>query len=163
LRRDCHIIKASHGADDWIAAFHDLGLQPLMNEHVVLEHDGGEFVIAGINDFSTNSSAHSHVSDSQPALLDRPGGMPKIMLAHQPPSARAVEAAGSDLQLSGHTHGGQFWPWNYFARIQQPYVAGLHRHERMWIYASRGTGHWGPPKRFGARLRSPPITLSPSG
>ncbi|EHP37667.1 metallophosphoesterase, partial [Cupriavidus basilensis OR16] len=57
---------------------------------------------------------------------------------------------GFDLQLSGHTHGGQFWPWNLFVPMQQPYTAGLNRHEAMWVYVSRGTGYWGPPKRFGA-------------
>jgi hypothetical protein len=82
------------------------------------------------------------------------------MLAHQPRSALAVEAAGSDLQLSGHTHGGQFWPWNYFVRLQQPYIAGLHRLGRMWVYTSRGTGYWGPPKRFGAPSEITLIRLS---
>ena len=72
------------------------------------------------------------------------------MLAHQPRSAHEAEKAGFDLQLSGHTHGGQFWPWNFFVRFQQPFTAGLHRLEKLWIYTSHGTGYWGPPKRFGA-------------
>ena len=62
----------------------------------------------------------------------------------------AAAAAGFDLQLSGHTHGGQFWPWNLFVTLQQPFTAGLHRLGRLWVYTSRGTGYWGPPKRFGA-------------
>ena len=74
----------------------------------------------------------------------------RILLAHQPRSAEAAEAAGFDLQLSGHTHGGQFLPWNFLVRLQQPFTAGLHRWRRMWVYTSRGTGYWGPPKRFGA-------------
>ena len=74
----------------------------------------------------------------------------KVLLAHQPRSAPAAAAAGFDLQLSGHTHGGQFWPWQYFVPLQQPFVAGLHRLDRLWIYVSRGTGYWGPPLRFGA-------------
>ena len=74
----------------------------------------------------------------------------RILLAHQPRSAVAAEPVGYDLQLSGHTHGGQFLPWRFFVRLQQPYVAGLHRHGRMWLYISRGTGYWGPPKRLGA-------------
>src|SRR6185312_4886616 len=74
----------------------------------------------------------------------------RILLAHQPRSAFAALHAGFDLQLSGHTHGGQFWPWMFFVRLQQPFTAGLHRLGRMWIYISRGTGYWGPPKRFGA-------------
>ncbi len=74
----------------------------------------------------------------------------RVLLAHQPRSAHEAEKAGFDLQLSGHTHGGQFWPWNFFVRFQQPFTAGLHRLEKLWIYTSRGTGYWGPPKRFGA-------------
>ena len=77
--------------------------------------------------------------------------MPKLLLAHQPRSAVAAEAAGYDLQISGHTHGGQFLPWNFFVRLQQPFTAGLHRMKRLWVYTSRGTGYWGPPKRFGAQ------------
>ena len=71
-------------------------------------------------------------------------------LAHQPRSARAAADAGFDLQLSGHTHGGQFFPWNFFVPLQQPFTAGLHRLGELWIYVSRGTGYWGPPKRVGA-------------
>jgi predicted MPP superfamily phosphohydrolase len=73
-----------------------------------------------------------------------------VLLAHQPRSAPAAEAAGFDLQLSGHTHGGQFLPWNFFVRFQQPFTAGLDRVKEMLVYTSRGTGYWGPPKRFGA-------------
>jgi len=74
----------------------------------------------------------------------------RILLAHQPRSAPAAAAAGFDLQLSGHTHGGQFLPWRFFVRFQQPFTAGLHRVDEMWLYVSRGTGYWGPPKRLGA-------------
>ena len=65
-------------------------------------------------------------------------------------SAAAAADAGFDLQLSGHTHGGQFWPWNHFVPLQQPFTSGLHKLKEMWVYTSRGTGYWGPPKRFGA-------------
>jgi predicted MPP superfamily phosphohydrolase len=73
-----------------------------------------------------------------------------VLLAHQPRSATHAHAAGAHLQLSGHTHGGQFWPWNHFVRLQQPFVAGLHRLRSMWVYVSRGSGYWGPPLRLGA-------------
>jgi len=149
-----------HGADDWITAFRDLGLQPLLNAHVVLSHNGADLVMAGINDDSTNRSTHHHISDPKAALSESPAGAPKIMLAHQPRSAERVAEAGADLQLSGHTHGGQFWPWNFFVRLQQPYVAGLHRLGHLWVYTSRGTGYWGPPKRFGAPSEITLITLS---
>jgi len=73
-----------------------------------------------------------------------------VLLAHQPRSAPAAASAGFDLQISGHTHGGQFWPWNLFVPLQQPFTAGLNRLQSLWVYTSRGTGYWGPPKRFGA-------------
>ena len=84
------------------------------------------------------------------ALAGSPPAALRLLLAHQPRSAEAAEAAGFDLQLSGHTHGGQFLPWNFLVRLQQPFTAGLKRWRRMWVYTSRGTGYWGPPKRFGA-------------
>jgi predicted MPP superfamily phosphohydrolase len=74
----------------------------------------------------------------------------RVLLAHQPRSATAAEQAGFDLQICGHTHGGQFFPWIFFVRLQQPFTAGLHRLGRLWVYVSRGTGYWGPPKRVAA-------------
>jgi predicted MPP superfamily phosphohydrolase len=71
-------------------------------------------------------------------------------------------AAGYQLQLSGHTHGGQFFPWNLFVPMQQPFTAGLHRLHDMWVYVSRGTGYWGPPKRFGAPSEITLLTLVPA-
>jgi predicted MPP superfamily phosphohydrolase len=73
-----------------------------------------------------------------------------LLLAHQPRSAPAAAEAGFELQRSGHTHGGQFLPWTCFVRLQQPFTAGLHRLGRLRVHVSRGTGYWGPPKRFGA-------------
>ena len=86
----------------------------------------------------------------------------KILLAHQPRSAEAAEAAGFHLQLSGHTHGGQFLPWNFFVRLQQPFTAGLHRLKGLWVYTSRGTGYWGPPKRLGAPAEITRLRLLPA-
>jgi len=138
------------GAEEWVAEFERLGMRVLANSHVVLEHDGVSLVIAGVNDFTAHLFNPAWRSDPQMALAGSPVGAPKILLAHQPRSASAAATAGFDLQLSGHTHGGQFWPWNYFVRLQQPYTAGLHRLDKLWVYTSRGTGYWGPPKRFGA-------------
>jgi len=138
------------GAEAWVAEFERLGMCVLSNSHVVIEHGGAALVIAGVTDFSAQLFNPAWRSDPQAALAGSPAGAPKILLAHQPRSASAAAAAGFDLQLSGHTHGGQFWPWNYFVRLQQPYTAGLHRLDRLWVYTSRGTGYWGPPKRFGA-------------
>ena len=139
------------GAEEWIAELKRLGVQVLLNEHVVLRHEGAQLVMAGVADTSAHHFDPQHRSDPQRAMQGAPAGAGlRVLLAHQPRSAEAAAQAGFDLQLSGHTHGGQFWPWNLFVRLQQPYTAGLHRLQQLWIYTSRGTGYWGPPLRFGA-------------
>src|SRR5690606_8523627 len=139
------------GAEQWVNAYRALGMKVLMNQHEVLELAGERLVIAGVTDFTAAHFIASHASNPRLALRGAPANAAlRILLAHQPRSAIAAAEAGFDLQLSGHTHGGQFWPWKYFVPMQQPYVAGLYRHERMWVYVSRGTGYWGPPMRVGA-------------
>jgi predicted MPP superfamily phosphohydrolase len=127
-----------------------LGLTVLMNEHAVVRRGTARLVVAGVTDYSAGHFDPAAASDAAVALAGSPPGAVRLLLAHQPRSAAAAEAAGFDLQLSGHTHGGQFLPWNFLVRLQQPFTAGLHRWRRMWVYTSRGTGYWGPPKRFGA-------------
>lgn len=139
------------GAGAWTAEFKRLGLKVLLNEHDVINHEGALLVVAGVTDFSSHHFDPSQRSDPAAALAGATStAAVKVLLAHQPRSAAAAALAGFDLQLSGHTHGGQFWPWNLFVRLQQPFTAGLHRLERLWVYVSRGTGYWGIPNRFGA-------------
>jgi predicted MPP superfamily phosphohydrolase len=139
------------GAAPWVAELRRLGLRVLMNEHVVVRHEGAEMVVAGVTDYGAHQFDPAQRSDPQAAHAGAPSAAgPRVLLAHQPRSADAAERAGFDLQLSGHTHGGQFWPWNLFVPLQQPFTAGLNRLRRLWVYTSRGTGYWGPPKRFGA-------------
>ncbi len=138
------------GAGPWLAEFRRLGFQILLNQHVVINHGGAKLVMAGVTDFSGHHFSEAHRSDPAAALRGAPDGSVKVLLAHQPRSAAAAAEAGFDLQLSGHTHGGQFLPWNFFVRLQQPYTAGLARLRSMWVYTSRGTGYWGPPMRLGA-------------
>lgn len=146
------------GAHGWIDAIRALGVKVLMNEHVLIHHGSDSqdteramMVVAGVTDFSAHHFDESHRSDPHASLADAPPhALFRLLLAHQPRSATAAAQAGFDLQLSGHTHGGQFWPWNHFVKLQQPFTAGLHKLQSLWIYTSRGTGYWGPPKRFGA-------------
>lgn len=139
------------GAHEWMQHLGQLGLRVLNNEHVVLQHDGAPLVMAGVADFGAHHFDRSHRSDPQRALAGAPPAAPlKVLLAHQPRSAPAAADAGFDVQLSGHTHGGQFWPWNLLVPLQQPFTAGLHRLRSLWVYTSRGTGYWGPPLRLGA-------------
>lgn len=138
-------------ADEWIAEIRRLGITVLMNEHVLLRHDHATLLVAGVSDYSAHHFDESHRSDPHAAMAGAPSQIAvKVLLAHQPRSADSAAAAGFDLQLSGHTHGGQFFPWNFFVPMQQPFTAGLNRLREMWVYTSRGTGYWGPPKRLWA-------------
>lgn len=151
-RHGSYFVTGNHeyysNAHEWIEEVRRLGLTVLMNEHVVLRHEGAALVLAGVTDYTAHQFDPSHRSDPHAAIANAPGEGPRILLAHQPRSAPAAAEAGFDLQLSGHTHGGQFFPWNFFVPLQQPYVAGLKRLQSLWIYVSRGTGYWGPPKRL---------------
>jgi predicted MPP superfamily phosphohydrolase len=152
-RHGTYFVTGNHeyysGAHAWIRELERLGAKVLMNEHVVLDHDGAALTVAGVTDWSAHHFDPAHKSDPHAAGKGAPAHAPKVLLAHQPRSAHIAEAAGYHLQLSGHTHGGQFWPWNFLVRLQQPFTAGLGRLGRLWVYTSRGTGYWGPPMRFG--------------
>lgn len=151
------------GAPAWIAELRRLGLRVLINEHVTLRHDGEHVVLAGVTDYSAHHFEPTHRSDPAVALAGAPADAPvKVLLAHQPRSAFAALEHGFHLQLSGHTHGGQFLPWNFFVRMQQPFTAGLHRLGKLWVYTSRGTGYWGPPKRLGAPSEITHLRLVPA-
>ena len=152
-RHGTYVVTGNHeyysGAHEWIRELRRLGTRVLLNEHVVLDHDGAKLAVAGVTDYSAHHFDPSHKSDPHAAVAGAPSDALKVLLAHQPRSASVAAEAGYHLQLSGHTHGGQFWPWNFFVRLQQPFTAGLNRLGRMWVYINRGAGYWGPPMRFG--------------
>jgi predicted MPP superfamily phosphohydrolase len=140
------------GVDAWIAHLRTLGIRVLRNERVPIrgaEGDAG-FDLAGVDDTSAHNFGHGHGQDVPGALAGRDASRAVVLLAHQPKAVRDASKLGVDLQLSGHTHGGQIWPWGYAVRLDQPHVAGLHDHEGTAIYVSRGTGYWGPPMRVAA-------------
>ena len=136
-------------AAGWVRELEGLGFSALINGHQVIRRGTGRIVLAGVTDLSSGGLP-GHASDPAAAVAGAPESDVRVLLAHQPKSAFAARAAGYDLQLSGHTHGGQYFPFNLLVRLFQPFVAGLHRLEAMWLYVSRGTGYWGPPLRLGA-------------
>jgi uncharacterized protein len=140
----------------WMRELERLGIDVLSNEHRLIERGRGRLLLAGVTDLSAASNPHA-------AVAGAPDSDVRILLAHQPRSAFAAQDAGFDLQLSGHTHGGQYFPLNVLVRLFQPFVAGLHRLEAMWLYVSRGTGYWGPPLRFGAPSEITLIELTAAG
>jgi hypothetical protein len=151
------------GAEEWIAEVRRLGVTVLLNQHVLRRRGAASLMIAGVADYSAHQFNPTHKSDPRRAAAGAPQDVDvRVLLAHQPRSAPEAAAAGFDLQLSGHTHGGQFFPWNLFVPLQQPFVAGLNRVRDMWVYTSRGTGYWGPPKRFGAPSEITLVRLVPA-
>ena len=137
------------GAPAWLDEFRRLGARTLLNEHVVVARGGAALVLAGVTDHSAGHMVAGHVCDPHKALRGAPADAPRVVLAHHPASFRAIADAGADLQLSGHTHGGQFFPFSLLVKLTHRYYKGLRRHGRLWIYVSRGAGYWGPPLRFG--------------
>lgn len=147
------------GADEWIAEVKKLGMKVLMNESEAVKAGDATLLVAGVTDYGGGDFYPGHKSDPALAVANAPASNARILLAHQPRSIKAAAALGFDLLLTGHTHGGQFFPWNFAAAAQQPYVSGLHNHNGTWIYVSVGTGYWGPPVRVGTRSEITVIRL----
>jgi len=139
------------GVEQWIAETKRLGFDVLLNEHRVIEKDGASFVLAGVTDYSGGQHSEAHRTDPFKAYEGSPEGMPSVLLAHQPLSIYDASKAGFDYVISGHTHGGQYFPYHYLVALFQPFVKGLHRYQDTQIYVSKGTGYWGPQLRLGAR------------
>lgn len=132
---------------DWLT---ENGVVVLNNAHHIIEHNGGKLLVGGCTDYRAHTIIESHKSDPARAKAGAAPHDASILLAHQPASIQEAAKAGFDLQLSGHTHGGQFWPGNLLIDHFHPYAIGLHREDKTWIYVSRGTGYWGPPMRLKA-------------
>jgi predicted MPP superfamily phosphohydrolase len=139
-------------AEQWLAHLGSLGIRVLRNQRVDIR---GAFDLAGVDDSSASE-------DLPRALAGRDRGKPVVLLAHHPRVVERAAAAGVDLQLSGHTHGGQLLPLGWLARLFDPLVAGLGRFGGTWLYVSEGTGYWGPPVRVGTTQEITAITLVPA-
>jgi predicted MPP superfamily phosphohydrolase len=135
------------GAEEWIAELERLGIVVLDNERVEIESGQAGFSLAGIPDHSSKS--HGAIPDLARALHGLPAEREVVLLAHQPRAVKMATEHDVGLVLSGHTHGGQYWPFNWFVYLAQPVVKGLARFGRTQIYVSTGTGYWGPPMRLG--------------
>ncbi len=144
----------------WMTEFARLGATVLVNEHQLITRDGHSIVLAGVTDYSTKSSTTMvQASDPIKALQGAPAGLTRILLAHQPASYVMAHHAGFDLQLSGHTHAGQYFPFSLMIRFFQKFYKGLNRYENLWVYVNSGTGYWGPPLRTGVPSEITLITL----
>jgi predicted MPP superfamily phosphohydrolase len=141
----------------WLAYLPTLGIDVLHNERVAIRRGTASFDLAGIDDRTAASSGIPGQGANLDAALDgRDDRRPVVLLAHQPVQVEQAGAAGVDLQLSGHTHGGQLWPFDYVVRLDQPAVEGWSRHGPTQLYVTPGVGFWGPPMRVGA---TPEVTV----
>jgi uncharacterized protein len=147
------------GAEAWIEEMKRLGFTVLLNENRVIKRGTGNILLAGVTDYSAGNFNKNWASSPEKAISGAPQCQVKIILAHQPSSIFASSKAGFDLQITGHTHGGQYFPYKYLVGLHEPYVEGWHLHGKTFIYVSRGTGYWGPPLRIGVPSEITVFTL----
>jgi predicted MPP superfamily phosphohydrolase len=143
------------GADELLAQARTLGFTTLANENTTVSVDGAKLLVAGVTD-AAGEMVQGHAPDFAKAAQSTSSADVKILLAHRPEASVEAEPLGFDLQFSGHTHSGQFFPFNLLIGLFHKYSRGLYQHGRMWVYVNPGTGYWGPADRLGV---SPEITL----
>jgi uncharacterized protein len=164
-RHGVYFVTGNHDhysrADEWCAVADELGMRVLRNRWERIESDGASFVVAGVDDHRGDLMGGSR-EDLDAALAGIVPGLPVVLLAHDPTTFRAASRRGIALQISGHTHGGQIWPFVYLVRLVVPFVAGVYRRGGAHLWVSRGTGFWGPPMRLGAPAEITELTLSAS-
>jgi predicted MPP superfamily phosphohydrolase len=153
------------GVDEWIEEIRRMGITVLRNERVSIGTAESSFDLVGVDDAHAHQFGKGHGEDVARAVQGRDPAREAVLLAHQPRTVFAAVRHGIGLQLSGHTHGGQLWPFGAFVRLQQPVVKGLAQIESVWLYVSSGTGYWGPPMRLGAPAEITRVVLlsGPSG
>ncbi|WFS63554.1 metallophosphoesterase [Pseudodesulfovibrio thermohalotolerans] len=144
------------GVFEWLSEARRLGIRPLVNEHALIDTGRGRLLLAGVTDLRAGRMVPGHVSSPSKAMAEAPEHDVSVLLAHQPDSVYAASEAGFDIQLSGHTHGGQYFPYNYVIHLFQTFVRGPYIHDGTQLYVNMGTGYWGPPMRIGTM---PEITL----
>lgn len=148
------------GVDPWLIALSKLGIRVLINTHEIVEHDGGRLLVAGCTDYRAGRWKAGHKSSPAACLTGAQSADAKVLLAHRPQSVFEASQVGFDLQLSGHTHGGQFIPWNFVVKALYSVSAGLGRRGKTWIYVNPGTGYFGPPVRLGVPSEITLLTLT---
>ena len=147
------------GALDWVVEAERLEFTTLINENRSIQIGSSKLMLAGVTDWSGGQFYNSHKSDPMKAAEANYTPDLKILLAHQPKSIKDASRAGFQIQLSGHTHGGQYFPYTFMVKLDQPYIKGLHKHDNTWLYINKGTGYWGPPLRIGVPSEITLITI----
>jgi predicted MPP superfamily phosphohydrolase len=151
--------EAYSGIAPWVRFVQNMGWIVLSNRHVLIHRGGSTLCLAGVTDAHEGDMVGGTAPDPRAALAGVPAGVPVVLLAHQPRQALQAQHMGVSLQLSGHTHGGQLWPFHYLVRFQQPMVSGLETIGDVLVFTSRGAGFWGPPMRLFAPPEVPILVL----
>ncbi|BDG03985.1 metallophosphoesterase [Anaeromyxobacter oryzae] len=167
-RHGVYFVTGNHeyysGVAPWVEELRRLGIRVLRNERVAIGDAGASLDLAGVDDWSAGRFGGGHGVDLPRALAGRDPERSLVLLAHQPRGVPEAVRSGVELQVSGHTHGGQLFPFNFLVSAAYPYVKGLYAHEeagrRGYVYVSRGTGYWGPPMRLGSPPEIAKIVLT---
>jgi len=159
-RHGTYFVTGNHdyysGATRWCDRVRELGITVLRNERIALDHDGAQLWLAGVDDYMLRRRSQADLEQALSGLSETD---PVVLLAHNPLTFEDAHKRGVSLQLSGHTHGGQMWPFTWLVRFQTRFVAGLYRVGRAQLYVSLGTGYWGPPVRVLAPAEITLLTL----
>jgi predicted MPP superfamily phosphohydrolase len=147
------------GAEALIEKVKQLGFTPLLNDNAILQIGKNKILVAGVTDPAGEQMLQGHKPDVAKALSTKSECDFKILLAHRPDACIEAEALGANLQFSGHTHAGQFFPFSLFIRLAHKYNRGLYQHGQLWLYVNPGTGYWGPANRLGVMSEISVITL----
>jgi len=150
------------GVEEWTTELRRLGIRVLRNERVTVGEGDGRLEVAGVDDPSGARFGYAGGADVERALSGYNRERPLVLLSHQPRTIDEAALHGASLQLSGHTHGGQIWPFGYIVALTQPYLHGWAKHGGAQIYVSNGTGYWGPPMRLATPAEITFITLRPA-
>ncbi len=152
------------GVEEWMAEVERLGLKVLHNESVRVERDGASLAMCGVPDMHGDRFLPSHAPDYSAAMAGTEDADVRVLLAHQPLQVRglAETSVQPELQLSGHTHGGQYFPFTLLIKAAQPYNVGMHRVGKTWLYVNPGSGYWGPPVRVGQPAEITLLRLVPA-
>lgn len=165
-RHGVYFVTGNHeyysGVDEWLVELKRIGIRVLRNERVSIGSPEASFDLIGIDDAHAHQFGNGHGADLPKATLGRDPMREAVLLAHQPRAVYQAQQHGIGLQLSGHTHGGQLWPFNYLVHLQQPVIKGLEKIGDVWLYVSTGTGYWGPPMRLAAPAEITRVTLASS-
>ena len=163
-KRGVFFVTGNHeyysGVSDWIPEIEKMGIEVLSNKSVKIEKGDDYFYLVGVNDHKAKKFGKKHAADFDKAFLNLEDDKKKILLAHRPIAVKEAFKYGVDLVLSGHTHGGQIWPFQYLVYLKHPYLKGLYQYKSTKLYVNQGTGCWGPPMRLGSFNEITEITLS---